>query len=887
MRNIKSIELTKGSTLVASNALSAKQLAIYIAQIQLAQGLQVWENPSVSSYQPWVYELYSALHSCEHQKLLNAVQVRALWQKVIESSPASEGLIGTDSLVDWSIDASLKLSSWMLDRTDLKSWSNSPEVVNFCRWAKNYEEILKAEGWIDVSEAEFFLRNSKFKFKQKKPIIWVDITSSPAQGHLYENFVRAGNSIKTWQPHKSCGVPIRIKFSAFSEEVEASARWAKTKLTENPKQRLALVMPISGERRQEAHRIIREIFNPNALGLALEVEPGFFDLSGNIPEQDPIIGSALTALDLFGIDGGFNEFSRWLRSSFFVDNLNQLAQRGVLESRLRLRMEVQLKFFDAFERGGLAEHLRSVDPELASLLEEAVKLIDDAPNRSAPSDWVQIWERLLHQLRWQKQTLYAEGLARWESALNEFVQLTPVLGEITASVAIKELRRIIVDQTRTAPLPVHGLFLLQRLEDVGFGYNGIWATGLTDSYWPISAKPNPILPLTLQFKHGMPLASPGAALDYSNRITCRLLRLAPETILSWSSMSGEESAEPSPLILPYREISNLDLPCKDSGLQHSKIVKTSFLEVIRDDPPPIKGKRIFGGAYILDMQSKCPLRAFFQGRLGALAPEKIIVGLSPQQRGIAIHRAMELLFDQKPSQSELERWTKSERETKISSSVEQALGTVFGKTRIILKNMFDSEYRRIERILNTFIEADLKRSAFTVSAIEEKIFFEIGGLKIDFKIDRIDILEAESDNSEVVIIDYKTGTGSSPSPSNWFKEQPRDIQLPLYALAVTGDVGGIIVARLAPDKMRYSGYWQPKEAFPGRLTKLPENRIWNTQLSVWQAQIEQLVQEYAQGDSRLFENNLDAAKETFAPLTRVYEQVALAKLLVDGYPNDS
>ena len=886
MDDIKSIELEKCSTLVASNALSAKQLAIHIAQIQSTEGIQVWENPSVSSYQPWVCELYSALHSDKHQKLLNAVQVRALWQKIIESSPASESLIGTDNLVDWTIDASQKLSSWMLSRTTLEPWSDSPEVVSFCRWAEHYEEILKTEGWIDASKAEFFLRNSKLKLKQNKSIIWADIDSSPAQRHLFENFIRTGTAIKAWQPHKAYGATIRTEFSTFSEEVEASARWAKTKLAENPNQRLALVIPTLGERRQETYRIIRKILNPGAVGLALNAELSFFDLSGNIPEQDPIIGSALTVLDLFGIDGGFNEFSRWLRSPFFVDNLNQLSQRGVLESRLRLRMEVKLKFLDAFERGGLSEHLRSVDPELASLLEGAVKLITDVRNRSVPSDWVQIWERLLRQLRWQQQRLYPQGLARWESALSEFVQLTPVLGEITAQVAIKELRRILVGQTRTGPLPVHGLFLLQRLEDVGFGYNGIWATGLTDSYWPIPANPNPILPLMLQNSHGMPLASPGAALEYSNRITRRLLRLAPETILSWSSMSDEESAEPSPLILPYREISNVDLLCKYSRLQQPKALKRNSLEVIRDDAPPIQGKQIFGGSYTLDMQSKCPFRAFFEGRLGALAPEKIIVGLSPMQRGIAIHRAMELLFDQKPSQSELENWTKNEREVKVASSVEQALGTVFGKTRTILKNMFDSEYRRMEMILNKFIEAELKRSSFEVSAIEAKIFFEIGGLKIDFKIDRLDILGADNNNIEVVIIDYKTGTGSSPSPSNWFKGEPRDIQLPLYALAVKGDVGGVVVARLTPDKARYSGYWQPKDAFPGRLQKLPEKTTWNTQLSVWQTQIEQLVQEYAQGDSRLFENDLDKAKKTFAPLTRVYEQMALAKLLVNGSSND-
>ena len=68
-----------------------------------------------------------------------------------------------------------------------------------------------------------------------------------------------------------------------------------------------------GKRRQETHRIINEILDPTAVGLAQKTDIGFFDLSGNVSDQNPIIGSALTALDLFSADGGFNEFSRWLR----------------------------------------------------------------------------------------------------------------------------------------------------------------------------------------------------------------------------------------------------------------------------------------------------------------------------------------------------------------------------------------------------------------------------------------------------------------------------------------------------------------------------------------------------------------------------------------------
>ena len=76
------------------------------------------------------------------------------------------------------------------------------------------------------------------------------------------------------------------------------------------------------------------------------------------------------------------------------------------------------------------------------------------------------------------------------------------------------------------------------------------------------------------------------------------------------------------------------------------------------------------------------------------------------------------------------------------------------------------------------------------------------------------------------------------------------------------------------------------EKFLEKDHKLSDQESWDSQLSLWQSHIEKLVQEYAQGDSRLFIGNLDEAKRTFAPLTRVYEQAALLEHSIDGESSD-
>ena len=60
--------------------------------------------------------------------------------------------------------------------------------------------------------------------------------------------------------------------------------------------------------------------------------------------------------------------------------------------------------------------------------------------------------------------------------------------------------------------------------------------------------------------------------------------------------------------------------------------------------------------------------------------------------------------------------------------------------------------------------------------------------------------------------------------------------------------------------------------------KLPVGREWRKQLQVWQEQIETLVTEFVEGDTRMFSDDLDIARGPFAPLTRVIEQSTLAEL---------
>src|SRR5690606_26049736 len=84
--------------------------------------------------------------------------------------------------------------------------------------------------------------------------------------------------------------------------------------------------------------------------------------------------------------------------------------------------------------------------------------------------------------------------------------------------------------------------------------------------------------------------------------------------------------------------------------------------------------------------------------------------------------------------------------------------------------------------------------------------------------------------------------------------------------------GAVVLVTLRADRVGYAGVWTA-DAFPGRSARLgPIPDL----VATWRDALERLVDEYAAGDVRIFAPEAKAAAGAFAPLTRVYEQLALA-----------
>ena len=864
----------KGTTVVAAGGIAVRQIQSYLARQHLEAGRSAWLTPDVLTFRDWASALWHRHLDDGSRQLLTPGQADALWRRVIDESGAGlQGSPGYRHISALAREASQRRRDWNVDIDNLYAFRDDPDCRAFLRWDRAYREVLEDNGWMDPGDAvdALAVRVPSPAGNAAASVVWADLTLTPIQSNLAERLRTAGFTCSDWVPPACNERSRRIVLADASEEIRVAAAWAAARLARQPAQRLAIVVPGLEARRDEVVGVLEEAQDSGCLLLGARTgQRQIVCLQGQATAMDnPMIGAAMNALELFGGTGDFHVLSRWLRSPFFGAP-DHADARCVLETQLRSNISSQLTFLDAFRSGGLAARIRATLPALADELDAAVSLTSAHPRRATLTAWVAVWRRLLNRLDWKGQDSTAPD--DWESALNELVLLTPILGRLDLSDALAELERILGRPQRLGAVPLHGIFLLANPEDVGPGYDAVWVSGLTDTQWPRASQPIPLLPLTLQRRYGMPWATPSAALEQSRIAIKRLVDRVPEVILSSPENVHEHSVQPSPLILSWPLVTEADLLGSRARRSQQIGLDESCLETRADPVPPVEAGTLRGGIGTLSMQSICPLRAFIESRLIAKPLETVRPGFNARQRGIAAHAAVRRLFGDLPDQQEILSWSPQDRTRRIDRSCQLSLRGLFGVAENRLGALFELELARLRSILAQLLELESTRTPFRVAGVEQTIKVDVGGLEIRGRLDRID--ELNSDGS-LAVIDYKTATRNNPS--DWLKERPRDLQLPFYAAFLEVGVEAVAIAVLNPASPEYKGLWLAGGRFPGRAARLPADFAWPMQRDRWRTQIEHLAREFADGDGRIFLKEIRQAEGGIAPLTRVHEWTALVR----------
>ncbi len=864
----------KSVSLVGAGGLAARQLESCLAREQLAAGRDAWIAPAVMTRREWATDLWRRHRDDGRVQPLGPEQVDALWRRVIdESDTGLQGLPGFRHASTWAREASQRRREWNIPSARLSEYSDDPDCGALVRWERAYREALRESDWLDPADiVDALVADPPSPASgTEASVVWADLAETPTQSELARRLRIAGFEFSQWEPSRCNRCCRRVLLPEATEEVRIATTWAAGKLARNPDQRVAIVVPGLEALRDDVIALIEESLDHGRPWR--DGEDGdsvVVCLQGRAAAiENPVIGAAVNALEMFTDTGDFRVFSRWLRSPFFAAPEDADA-RCMLEADLRSHICSQMDLVDAYRSGGLARRVRQASPTLADGLAKGLSVLGACSGRETLTGWIPVWRRLLDALGWCGGE--STGPEDWESALNELMLLTPILGKMSLGDALVELEHALGRAQRLGAVPHHGIFLLADPEDVGPGYDAVWACGLTDARWPRAPQPVPLLPLALQRAHGMPSASPSAALEQSQTILRRLVDRTPDVVLSSPQVVHDHAVKPSPLILSHPLVKASELVDERKSRRLSGDADGNRLETFADPVPPVADKQVKGGIGVLSMQAKCPLRAFIESRLKARPLEAVRYGVSARQRGIAVHAAARRLFDDLPDHQEVTSWCRDDRSRRIESSCRMALEGIFGQAETPLRALFALELARLNAILNGLLEAERTRTPYRIIATERSVRIGAGGLEFRGRIDRIDEL---CPDGALAIIDYKTG--STNKPSAWFEERPQDLQMPCYALSLDGDLQAAVLAVLRPRSASYKGYWVADATFPGRTTRLPGGITWSRQLQRWRTQIDDLATEFAEGDGRILRAGIRLADGAMAPLTRIHGYTARSR----------
>jgi probable DNA repair protein len=632
-------------------------------------------------------------------------------------------------------------------------------------------------------------------------------------------------------------------------EIELIAGWCRAHLERNPQGRLLIVDTQLRARRRAYERLLSQTLTPSEW-LARDARrfSSVFAIEGGQPLDDfPLIAHALLTLRLLTGRLPFHEVVRWLRLPF-LDRTDVFAGAAV-EAALRKSRQLE---YGAAELAGFLDREEQPDAarELGARLRQAQSLL--AGERRAASEWAPLLLRALRAAGWHGsrplRSDEQQTVVRWHALLDEYSALGAWLPRSAASAAVDTLADLAAERSFDPASVAAPITLTDSHDDPIVGFDGIWVAGLDAAQWPAPPRPDVLIPLRLQNAAGIPWASAAGQTRRAHESLAAWRASAGELVCSWARLDGEAHRTPSPLLTRLGEARQYG---GQGAVSLAMTLRSDAVESIDDSQgiPVDRTRPVAGGVGPLTLQGECGFHAYAEYRLAARELEAPEPGLDRRDRGLLLHKALELVWLRLDSHFNLKGTEPRERRPMIAAAVEAAVASVFrGRIPLELMHAVDRERLRLEKLIERLLEKEGERAPFRISAVESRREVPIAGGTFDLRIDRIDAIEGGG----YAILDYKSG---EPRPVRWSRDELRDPQLIAYLLAERGrDVQALANVHLASDAATFKGRASRQKLLPGiggpSASKVPPEEIeaaWHEETNGWLEALHALASDYLAG----------------------------------------
>ncbi len=777
---------------------------------------------------------------------LDALAAQSLWLPILAED-------GCEALLAEVVAAHESLCLWDLSLTQ-SAW-HSDALSAFLRWRDRYLAELTQRQAQDEAQQQAaltrWLTQSAQTQHSRRPLPakwlpdWVvcqgfDSLSPPLLA-FFSGLKAAGVELFWHQLAAQAPDVRRYAFADAKAELRAAVAFARQEAEAG--RRTALVVPDLSVRLDEVEAALAEAFDPESIERPEHDKVSFGRWNLSAPrrlDQMPLI---TLAINLLALDPSAQSLDAW-RARLLSPYLGKPSEFMAWEAYLA---RLATRRYRLTAAGLLAQLTRDIDAREAAGFDgqEATakapvawlawrdrltaRLALTRPGRQIFSRWIPQFEAELAAWGWPGErslnSLEFQQLAAWQTAVARLGDGGAELdrrGPLTASEALGYWRLALAQpfhrQTPDAALQVLGV-----LEAAGQRFDSLWWIGLDNRNWPPSPSPNPWLPVPFQHVHALPKASAALERERAALLTANLLAAAERVIVSHPLQSEGEPLVPSPLIeaiapgkvvapgeaiAPGNAASELPLEAFGTGSPDLPLIA---LEPLNESPSALVAEvdgevpRAKGGAAVLAAQAKCPFQAFARFRLAAKRLEPLAPGISPLLRGQWAHAALEYLWRSWRTQARLSALSHDARAEAIAAAIDAAVEAL-PPSAPVPDGWVAIEKRLLHARLEGLVQCELARPAFEVVDLEAPFVAELGGLRLDLRLDRLDRLLT---TDQQAIIDYKTGRFTV---KNWHPPRIREPQLPLYA-ACQPNLGAVILGSLQRDNLGFVGLAATGEDF--------------------------------------------------------------------------
>ena len=854
--------LARGATALTPNQRAARTLRRAFDRAQRTAGRTTWTPANVFALDTWMAALWRTLlvEGQRTQLVLNPVQQQVLWRTAIAAStePGLESLRSPDALADLAARAARLLELYE-GQVTARDFSPATDTRAFARWHQAFTRLCRQANALTTAQLPAALHAALVE----------GVLTVPEQGMLLVDFDDFAPAVaRLLASLESAGYPVeRVAttlpaaegqlYTAPDDELElhAAARWAATiqadvQPDQNTAPTIAMVVPDLAARRSELERVFTDVLPAGSFE---------FSLGRPLAHTEPVASAlALLAWPLAALP--LATISTLLLSPSFAAAQGPAAtatlaaaefDRAELRRQKLLRPELSLAaFIEIVRRSRRLPRLTALLASLRGLQRTAADEAMAGTTRQSHAGWADVFRKLLEASGWYAATV-TDSLSwqmqqRFDSALDELATLDFFGPPPTAAEALEALQSlcagaIFAPASHEAPIQILG-----PLELGGLSFDHLWFLGADDLAWPPAASPSPLLPFALQRLLGMPATQPAKDAAQAAALTQRIAHSAAQVVFSYAVQSEAGERRPSTALAP--------LALEPCGQVSEPTAPARLPLLTVDDSTPIAAlpdRVLKGGARILELEAACPFRAFAEVRLQSAELESRDSGLDPRDRGSLVHAVMESFWAEVKSQQTLRNLPVSERHALLERSIDFALEETQSRTGSPWDAAYlDIQHLRLQQLLRPWLDAELRRPAFTVADQERSLpDIALGRLRLNLRVDRID----QTDGGRL-ILDYKTGAAK---PAEWLTDRPEAPQLPLYAVVATHSepasdrqLGGIAFANLrAGEDLDLQGFADSTDvlASPARM----ETATLAGQLDLWQQRLTSLATSFAEGGTRV------------------------------------